>query len=177
MVEVDVGGRDAEQRGELPLEADRHVAQPDRLVPGLQQGAGDDPDRVGEVDDPGVRVGAADPFGDVEDHRDRAQRLGEAARPGRLLADAAALQGPGLVLLTSRLAADAQLQQHGVGAVHARVQVGRGDDTAVVALLGEDAPGETADQLQAVLGRVDEDEFLDGQGVAQAGEAVDEFGV
>lgn len=145
-------------------------------MPGLEEGAGDDPDRVGEVDDPGVGVGAADAFGDVEDHRDRAQRLGEAARAGRLLADAAALQGPGLVLLAGGLAADAELEEHGVGAVHARVQVGRGDDTAVMALLGEDAPGESADQLQALGGRVDQDEFLDGQGVPQAGEAVDEFG-
>jgi hypothetical protein len=174
--EVDVGGGDAEEPGELPLEADRHVAQPDRLVPGLEKGAGDDPDRVGEVDDPGVRVGAADAFGDVEDHRDRAQRLGEAARAGRLLADAAALQGPGLVLLAGGLAADTELQEHRVGAVHARVQVVRRRDPAGVALPGEDAPGEPADQLQALGGRVDQDEFLDGQGVPQAREAVDEFG-
>ncbi|GAA3234175.1 hypothetical protein GCM10020256_50950 [Streptomyces thermocoprophilus] len=43
-------------------------------------------------------------------------------------------------------------------------------------LPGEDAPGEAADEVEAVRRRVDEDEFLDGQGVAQTGEAVDEFG-
>ena len=43
------------------------------------------------------------------------------------------------------------------------------DDPAGVALLGEDPPGQAADQLQAVGRRVDEDQFLDGQGVPQTG--------
>jgi hypothetical protein len=54
MVEQHLPRRDAEQRGELPLEADRHVAQADGPVPGVEQRPGDDPDRVGEVDDPGA---------------------------------------------------------------------------------------------------------------------------
>ena len=74
------------------------------------------------------------------------------------------------------LAADAELEEHRVGAVDARVQVGRGDDPARVALLGEDPPGQAADQLQPLGGRVDQDQFLDGQGVPQPGEAVDQFG-
>ncbi|MGX1252727.1 hypothetical protein RKD48_005238 [Streptomyces ambofaciens] len=176
VVQVDVGGRHPEQRGELALEADRHVAQPDRPVPGLEQGAGDDADRVGEVDDPRVRVGPAHPLGDVQHHRHRAQRLGEPARAGRLLADAAALQRPGLVLLPGGLPADPQLEQHGVGAVDGRVQVGGGDHAATVPLFGEDAPGETAHQLQPVRRRVDEDQLLDRQRVPQPGEAVDQFG-
>ncbi|CAM5505988.1 hypothetical protein STENM327S_01139 [Streptomyces tendae] len=176
VVQVDVGGCHPEQRGELALEPDRHVAQPDRAVPGPEQGPGDDADRVGEVDDPGVRVGPAHPLGDVEHHRHRAQRLGEAARAGRLLADAAALQRPGLVLLPGGLAADAQLEQDRVGTVDGRVQVGGGDHAAVVPLLGEDAPGEAAHQLQPVRRRVDEDQLLDGQRVPQPGEAVDQFG-
>ena len=61
------------------------------------------------------------------------------------------------------LAADAQLEQHGVGARDARVQVGGGDDPPGVALLGEDPPGEPADQLQAVGRRVDQHQFLDGR--------------
>ncbi len=45
-----------------------------------------------------------------------------------------------------------------------------------MALLGEDPPGEAADELQPVRGRVDQDELADRQRVAQPGEAVDEFG-
>ena len=63
---------------------------------------------------------APDPLGDVEHDRDRAQRLGQAAGAGGLLADAAALQRQRLVLIAGRLPADAQLEQHGVGAVQRR---------------------------------------------------------
>ncbi|CUM41146.1 hypothetical protein BN2537_11257 [Streptomyces venezuelae] len=145
-------------------------------MPGLEQRARDDADGVGEVDDPGVRVGASDALGDVQDHRDGPQRLGEAAGAGGLLADAAALQRPGLVLVPGGLAADAELEQDGVGALDPGVQVGGGDDPPVVALLGEDAAGEPADEFEPLGGRVDEDEFGDGQGVAQPRESVDQFG-
>ena len=60
---------------------------------------------------------ARHPLGDVQDHGHRAQRLGEAARAGRLLADAAAGERHGLVRQPRRLAADADLHQHEVGAV------------------------------------------------------------
>ncbi len=53
VVELDPVGRHAEQRGEQPLVTDRHVAQADGAVAGVQQGAGDDADGVREVDDPG----------------------------------------------------------------------------------------------------------------------------
>ncbi len=175
MVEPDQLRVDTEVPGEAALEADRHVAQADGLVAGFPQRAGDDADRVGEVDDPGVRVGPPDLLGDVEHHRDGAQRLGEAARAGGLLADAAALQRPGLVLVAGGLSADPQLQQHRVGVRDAGLDVGgRGDDRAV-ALLGEDPPGQSADQLQPVGGGVDEDEFADREGVAEPGEAVDQL--
>lgn len=176
MVQVHLLGRHAELLGEAALEADRHVAQPDALVPGLEQRPGDDADRVGEVDDPGVRRGPSDPLGDVEHHRDRTHRLRQAARAGGLLAHAAALQRPRLVLVASGLAADPQLQQHRVRPGHARLQVGGGDDTARVALLGEDPPGQPADQLKAVRVRVDQGELLDGQAVAQPREPVDQLG-
>lgn len=45
-----------------------------------------------------------------------------------------------------------------------------------MALLGEDPPGEAADQPQPVLGRIDEHQLLDRQGLAQPREPVDEFG-
>ena len=56
--------------------------------------------------------------------RHGAQRLGEPARPGGLLPDAAELERPGLVPVPGRLAADPQLEQHRAGAVQAVVQVG-----------------------------------------------------
>lgn len=176
MVEMDVGRCHVEHPGELPLEADGHVAQPDGLVAGLEQRTRDDADGVGEVDDPGVRVGPPDPLGDVQNHRHGPQRLGEPTGTGGLLPDTAALQRPGLVLVPRGLPADPQLEQDGVRALHSGVDVGGGDDLPLVALLGEDPPGEPADQLQSVGGRVDEDEFGDGQGVAQPRESVDQFG-
>ncbi len=45
-----------------------------------------------------------------------------------------------------------------------------------MALPGEDAPGQTADQLEPVGGRVDQDEFGHRQCLVQPGEAVDELG-
>lgn len=100
------------------------------------------------------------------------------ARPcgsGGLLADAAAFQWPGLVLVAGGLAADAQLEQDRVGVGDARVDVRGGDDAARVALLGEDPAGEAADEFEAVGRRVDEYEFLDGECVPQPGEPVDQF--
>lgn len=100
------------------------------------------------------------------------------ARPcgaGGLLADAAALQRPGLVLVPRGLSADAQLEEDGVGAGHARVQVGGGGDLPGVVLLGEDPPGQAADQFEPVGRRVDEHQLLDRQRVPQPGEAVDQF--
>ena len=126
VVQGDLVGRDAEQPGEVALEADGHVAQPDRPVPGVEQRPGDDADRVGEVDDPRVGRGPLPgAFGDVQHDRHGAQCLGEPARPGGLLADAAAFQRPGLVPLPGRLAADAQLEQHRARPVQALVQAGR----------------------------------------------------
>src|SRR5205085_2243382 len=57
VVEADVvdehaAGLDAEQPGEVALEPDRDVAEPDGAVARVEQGARDDPDRVREVDDP-----------------------------------------------------------------------------------------------------------------------------
>ena len=63
------------------------------------------------------------PLGDVEHDRHRAQRLGQAAGAGGLLADAAALERERLVGDPGRLAADAELDQHDVGVAQTVVQV------------------------------------------------------
>ena len=72
MVETDLADgdalrRDAEQRGDPALEADRDVAEAAGAVAVVEQRAGDDADRVREVDDPRVRGGAlAHALGDLE---------------------------------------------------------------------------------------------------------------
>ncbi len=150
LVDQDALGRDAEVRGDLALEADRHVAQTDRTMPGVEQRASDDPDRVGEVDDPGVGVGQRpSPLGDVEHDRNGPQRLGQTARAGRLLADAAARRGDRLVVQPGGLPADPDLDQHGVGAVQRAIQVVGDLERAGVPLALEDPPGQSADDLAA----------------------------
>ena len=59
--------------------------------PGVEQGLGDDPDRVGEVDDPGVRCAARRPTSSARSRTTGTVRraLAKPPGPGRLLADAA----------------------------------------------------------------------------------------
>ena len=58
VLEADRSG-DTPSAGQAPLEPDRDVAQADRAVAGVEEGLGDDADRVGEVDDP--RAGRGPP--------------------------------------------------------------------------------------------------------------------
>ncbi len=76
-------------------------------MPVIEQGLGDDADGVGEVDDPRIWCRApADLLGDVEHHRDGPERLGEATRAGRLLADDPEPERQRLVDQTGGLTAD-----------------------------------------------------------------------
>ena len=121
---------------------------------GVEKRPGNDPDRVREVDDPRAgRCELARPLGDLEDDRHRPQRLGEAAGPGRLLADAAARERQRLVLEARRLAADADLDEDEVGAVQRTVEVAGQLEAAGEALPLEHPPGEAADDLEPL--RVD----------------------
>ena len=122
LVDDDSRRLDAEPGGPAALEADRHVAEPDRAVAVVEERTRDDPDRVREVDDPGVGQ-AADPFRDLEHDRHRAQRLREAAGAGRLLADAAARERQRLVGEPGLLSADADLHQHVVRVLDGPVEV------------------------------------------------------
>ena len=100
------------RRGEAALEPDRDVAQAQRAMPRVEQRLGHDPHRVREVEDPGVgRAASRGLLGDLEDERDRPQRLREAAGTRRLLADRAEPVGERLVDEPRRLAADPQLDQ------------------------------------------------------------------
>ena len=178
LVDRDPPGRlDAEQPREHPLEADRDVAQADRAVARVEQRAGDDPDGVREVDDPRAgRSQLAGALGDVEHDRDGAQRLGEPAGAGRLLADAPAAQRERLVAEPRGLPADAKLEEDGVGAVERAVQVGRLDQPAAEALAREHAPREAGDDLEPRRVDVVEDQLGQVEAVPLAGEAGDELG-
>jgi hypothetical protein len=101
----------------VALEDHRRAAEPDGPVALVEQRLRDDADGVREVDDPRLGREAPDALRDVEHDRDGAQRLRETAEAGRLLADAAAAQGQRLVDDPRRLAANAELDQHGVRAL------------------------------------------------------------
>ena len=154
LVDDDARRLDLEQCREPPLKGDRDVAEPDRPVAGVEQGTRDDPHRVGEVDDPRVGPGElAHPLGDREHHGHGAHRLREAARAGRLLADAAARQRRGLVLQAGSLAADADLHEDEVGALDRLVEPVEQLQFAAEADAVEHPPREPPDDLEP--GRVD----------------------
>ena len=155
-------GRDAEQRGEVALEADRHVAQPDRAVPGVEQRPGDHADRVGEVDQPRARRGPPPrQLGDLEHEGNGAQRLGEPARPGGLLPHAAEVERPGLVPVARRLPADPELDEHRGRAVDAVFLVGGPPDGRLVPVRAHDPGRHRPDHGQPGLVRVDQDQLGD----------------
>src|SRR6266511_535404 len=171
--QLDAVRLDHELGGEPALEADRHVAQADGAVALVEQRLGDDPDRVGEVDQPGPGGGAAGRLlGDVEHHRHGPQRLGEPARPGGLLADAAELQRQRLVDAPLRLPADAKLDDHEVRAVQRLLEPPGQLQPAAEAGPREHAAGEAADHLQALLVGVEQHQLVHWQPLRAGGEAL-----
>ena len=99
-----------------PLIADRNIAQPDRPMTVIKQGARDDAHRIREIDDPGVIGGEpGHSLGDLQDHRHRTECLRQPASTRRLLADAAAPQGQAFIDRARRLTADPQLEQNHCG--------------------------------------------------------------
>src|SRR6266536_2712475 len=159
--------------GEPALEADGHVAQADRAVALVEQGLGDDPDRVGEVHQPGARGAAARGLlGQLQHDRDRPERLGEAARPGGLLADAPELERQRLVDQPLRLAADPELRDHEVGAVQRLLPPPGERQAPPEAGPRQHAAGEPAHHRQTLGLRVEEDELVHGQPCLAGGEAL-----
>ncbi len=153
-------GSTPEQRRDPALEGDRDVAKPDRAMAGVEQRAGDDPDRIGEVDDPCVVGGElARALRDSQHDRHRPHRLREPAGAGRLLADAAARGRDRLVAQPRCLAADADLDQHRVGAVQRPVELPGQLERAGEALTVEDPSRQPADDLAPVGVDVVQHEF------------------
>ncbi len=131
---------------------------------------GDDADRIREVDDPGTPCAApTGELGKLEDQRDRPERLGEAARAGRLLADDAECRRQRLVHQPSRLSADAQLDEHEVRAVDGRLAVPGQDQAPGPVEPFQHPAGEAADDAEPLRVGVEQDEFVDRQtGVRRA---------
>ena len=167
----------AEPAREQELESDRDVAQAHGAVPVVEQGAGHDPHRVGEVDDPRLRCCAAPHLVcDVEHHRNRAKRFRKASRTGRLLAHAPTPQRNGLIEVSSSLTTDAQLQQDEIGTVHRLVEIGRGREGAPPPMTAGNPSAHTGDRIEARRVGIAENEFVNIERLAQAGDPVDQLG-
>src|SRR6476660_5560203 len=143
----------------------------------IEQGLGHDPDRVREVDDPGVpRRPAADVIGQLEDDGYRAQGLREAAGAGRLLADTAEPERCRLVAQAGRLAADPELDHDEVRAVDRGVAVGGGHEPAAPAAVVEHPAGETADDVQPLRVDIEQGELVHAEALLAGGETFHELG-
>ena len=164
MVDEHVARIDLEEPRNLPLHADRDVAETDGAVPRVEESAGHDPDGVRKVHDPGIRLGAGlHLIRDVEHDRHGAHGLGEPAGARRLLADAAAGEGDRLVPQPRRLAAHAQLEQDECGSLDGAVEVVGHDQRPAEPLPLEHPCRHLADHCAAFRVDVVEDEFVDRQ--------------
>ena len=143
----------------------------------IDQPLRDQPGRVREVQQPGTL--SAQPgrvLGDLQHHRHRAKRLREAARPGRLLADAAELGRDRLVLEPRPQPAHAQLDEHEVGALDGTLAVGRERQPAGELELAQDPLGQSADHVQPLPVDVVQHQLLHRQHVSAKPEALHQLG-
>ena len=154
------------------------VAQPERAVAVVEQCPGDDADRVGEVDDPGVRLRALRRRSSAMPSTTGTVRSALAKPPGPVVSWPSSPNLPGSVSSTSRacLAADPQLDQHRGRAVDRVVQRGRGAQPAGEPLLGQDAPGQRRRRRRAARPRCRAAPARRRQHAGPAGEALDQLG-
>ena len=160
VIKVHFTRSDSEPAREQALETDRHVAQPHRPVALLNQGAGDNPDRVREVDDPRIlRRALAHGLSDVEHDGHRAHRLSEATSTSGLLANAITRQRKRLVARASGLTTNAQLEQHSRRTVDRSVAVSRQSQASRSAALVQDALRETTHDVESLGVRIQQHEL------------------
>ena len=100
-----------DQRHQHHLGGDGHVAHPHHGHIRSMQGQrlGDQPGRVGEIDQQGARRQAAHVFRDAQRHRDGAHGLGHTAHAGSLLPDQTVAPAEVLIFTASRHVAHANL--------------------------------------------------------------------
>ena len=118
----------------------------------------------------------ARPLRDREHDGNRAQRLREPARAGRLLADAAALERNRLVEESRRLAADPDLDQDRIRAVERSGEVVRLDQRPLESLAREHPPREPGHHSQPLQVDVVQRELVDRQPLPVAREPRHELG-
>ena len=177
MFELDPLGLHAEVGRESALEADRHVAEPDRPMLLVQKRLRDDPDRVGEVDDPcSPRAPATDELGQFEHHGHRAKSLGEATRAGRLLPDVAEPRRKRLIEEPRRLSADAQLDHHEIGAVDGSLAIESHGQATRPAAFCQDPARQAAHDLKALTVDVEQGKLVHRQPVLARDEALNQLG-
>ncbi len=111
-------------------------------------------------------------LGDLEDQGHRAEGLGQAARTGRLLAQAAEADRQCLVGVAGRLATHPELHDHEVGTVDGPVPIVGGDEVPGPASSTEHALGEAPYRLQPIPVRIEEDEFVHHHPVLVVAQAV-----
>ena len=153
---------DAEGGGDAAAEPDRRVTDADHPVAEVSRHRlGDQTCRVGEVDDPRPGSTSADPPGDVDRDRNRAQAVGDAARADRLLAEHALIQCHTLVGRPALEPADAYRREDEVGAVERPVEVGGDGDRGRVGGSGRLLGEHLADHLRPHRVQVMQDHFGD----------------
>jgi hypothetical protein len=170
-------GLHADPRGQASLERDGNVAEADGAMPRIHQGLGHDPDRIGEVHDPGLRKGAPPgELGQLQDDGHRAQRFCQPAGPGRLLADGAEAEGERLVEQPCRLTADPKLDEHERRTVHGFAGIAGQRQPAVPLEPPQHARGESTHDVAACGVDVVQHELVDRQSVVPRGQPIHQLG-
>ena len=178
VLDRDVVGIDAEIVPDPSLGPDGHVAQADGAVALVEQRLRHDPDRVGEVDQPGARIGPGRHLlGQLEHDRHRAQRLGQPA--GARRSPGPGTRSPtGSVSSTWRAAWPPMRSWTTTKSAPSErgVRVGRRRERAAPSPRPQDALGESTHDLAPQVARIEQDEIVDDDPVLQIAQTVDQFG-
>ena len=169
-------GIDAEVVPDPSLRPDGHVAQPHGVMTLVQQRLRDDPDRIGEVDQPGPAVGTGRHLLRQLQHDGHgAQRLGQPPCSRGLLTQASVPDRQRLVDVARRLAPDAQLDHHEVGPLQGGVRVGGRRERPAPSPRPQNALGEPSHHLSPQVARIEQDEIVDDHPVLHVAETVDQL--
>jgi hypothetical protein len=176
LLEAQRVGIDADTARDAALERDRDVAEADGPVSGVDQRLGDDPDRIGEVDQPGAGCGPSiGQVGELEHDGHGPECLRQPAGTGRLLPDGPEAERQRLVGEARHLAPDPQLDEHEARAVDGLDRVGREGEVAGPFQPAEHAIRQATDDGKTIRIEVLEHQLVDRQSIAAVREALDEL--
>jgi len=177
MLDCDRIGVDTEIVPDPSLGPDGHVAQSNGVMALVEQSLGDNPHRVGEIDEPRTGIGPRRHLlGQLQHDRHGAQRLGQSSRARRLLTETPVPHRQRLVDVARRLAADAQLDDHEVGPLQGGMRVGRRGERPFPTPSSQNTFGEPPDHLAPLIARVEEHEVVDDHPLLNIAEAVHQLG-